>query len=73
MVGSFGSESLQGGHELRLHDETIQALFGLGLRLEYCIALIDESPEAAKASLDTTISDLSILIGELRGRIDDIK
>lgn len=60
-------------HELHLHDETIQALFGIGLRLEYCITLVDEAPEQAKLSLDATISDLGDLIAELRGRIDHIK
>lgn len=62
-----------GGHELHLHDETIQALFGLGLRIEYCIALFDESPDQAKAGLDSTITDLGVLIAELRARIDNIK
>lgn len=66
-------EPPQDGHDLHLYDETIQALFGIGLRLEYCIALVDEAPEQAKLSLDATISDLGILIAELRGRIDHIK
>jgi signal transduction histidine kinase len=59
--------------ELKLHDETIQALFGIGLRIEYCIALVDDSPDQAKASLDGTISDLSELISDLRDRIDRLK
>jgi len=60
-------------HELTLHDNTIQSLFGIGLRIEYCIALLDESPDQAKAGLDSAITDLGDLIAELRGRIDDIK
>ena len=59
--------------ELKRHDDTIQALFGIGLKIEYCIALFDESPEQAKAGLDATISDLSILISTLRDRIDVLK
>ena len=34
-------------HELKLLDDTIQALFGMGLKIEYCIALFDESPDQA--------------------------
>ena len=60
-------------YELKRHDDTIQALFGIGLKIEYCIALLDESPEQAKAGLDATISDLSTLIEGLRDRIDDLK
>jgi signal transduction histidine kinase len=59
--------------ELKIHDEAIQALFGIGLKIEYCIALFDESPEQAKLGLDTTISDISQLIAHLRERIDDLK
>ena len=59
--------------ELKLHDDTIQALFGIGLKIEYCIALFDESPDQAKAGLDGTISDLSELIEGLRQRIDRLK
>ena len=59
-------------HELKLLDDTIQALFGMGLKIEYCIALFDESPDEAKAGLDAAISGLSDLIVELRGRIDDL-
>jgi len=59
--------------ELDLHDGTIQALFGVGLKLEYCMALVDESPEQAKAGLDAAISNLSDLIETLRSRIHEIR
>jgi hypothetical protein len=58
-------------HELELKDRTIQALFGLGLKLEYCIALIDEAPEQAKLGVDSSITTLSELIGEIRLRLED--
>ncbi|MGE0057258.1 MAG: histidine kinase dimerization/phosphoacceptor domain-containing protein [Dehalococcoidia bacterium] len=61
------------GHELELHDNTIQILFALGLKIEYCQALLDEAPEEAKAGLDNVIAEMSELIADLRGRIDDIK
>ncbi len=59
--------------ELNLHDSTIQTLFALGLKIEYCQALLDDAPEEAKAGLDSVIAEMSALIADLRGRIDDIK
>jgi signal transduction histidine kinase len=55
--------------ELDLHDNTIQALFGLGLKLEYCIQLIDSAPEQVKGGLEGVILNLDALIEQLRGRI----
>lgn len=60
-------------HELVLHDRTIQALFGIGLKLEYCIMLVDESPDQAKDGLDAAIGALTDLIGDLRTRIDTLR
>ena len=62
-----------GNDELELHDDTIQALFGIGLKIEYCIALLEEAPGEARAGLEASIADLSDLIAGLRGRIDDLK
>ena len=59
--------------ELKSHDDTIQALFGIGLKIEYCIELFDMAPDQAKAGLDGTISDLSGLIADLRERIDRLR
>lgn len=47
-------------------DECIQTLYALGLRLEYCIALVDEAPDQAKAGMDSAISSLAALVNELR-------
>jgi signal transduction histidine kinase len=49
-----------------LMDRLIQGLYGLGLKLEYCIALVDESPEQARAGLDAAITDLGEVIDDLR-------
>ena len=49
-----------------LMDRLIQGLYGLGLKLEYCIALIDESPDQARAGLDAAITDLGDTIDDLR-------
>jgi hypothetical protein len=49
-----------------LMDRLIQGLYALGLKLEYCIVLVDESPEQARAGLDAAISDLGDVIDDLR-------
>jgi signal transduction histidine kinase len=49
-----------------IHDNAIQTLYGVGLKLEYCIALMDESPEQAKAGLDATISAIGEMISSIR-------
>ena len=55
--------------ELQLHDNTIQMLFAITLKVEYCLAVIDESPDQAKIGLDHVVTDLSDLITGLRDRI----
>jgi hypothetical protein len=59
--------------ELTLHDETIQTLFGIGLKIEYCMLLFDESPEQAKHGLDGALVQLTELISELHDRIEHIR
>jgi hypothetical protein len=58
-----------GAVELQLHDNTIQMLFAISLKLEYCRAVADESPAQVKAGLDHVVSDLDNLISGLRDRI----
>jgi signal transduction histidine kinase len=59
--------------ELKLHDDTIQMLFAISLKLEYCLAVIDESPEQTKAGLNHVVADLDGLITDLRDRIYEIQ
>jgi len=57
-------------YELALHDSTIQNLFGLGLRLEICRALIEEdAPDEAQHALNATIASLDHVIETIRDRI----
>ena len=58
--------------EVQLHDDTIQALFGAGLRLEIAQDLIDEAPEEAHKALDSAIDGLVLLIDDLRSRIESL-
>lgn len=68
----MSEQSALSTRELELHDGTIQALYGVGLKIEYCMSLVDESPEQAKAGLDAAIGSLSELIVTLRERIHDV-
>ena len=56
-----------------LMDRLIQGLYGLGLKLEYCIALVDESPDQARAGLDAAISDLGDVIDDLRRHLPNAR
>jgi signal transduction histidine kinase len=62
-----------GDEELKLHDDTIQMLFAISLKVEYCLEVIDESPKQAKTGLEHIVADLSDLIFGLRERIYDLK
>jgi len=59
--------------DIALHDGLIQSIYGVGLKLEYCISLVDESPEQAKAGLEAAIIGLSDVIVQIRSRIYEIQ
>ena len=67
-----GQQASAEDRELGLHDETIQALFGIGLKLEYCADVVDSSPDQVKQALEGIILSLNDLIEDLRGRIYEI-
>ena len=62
------SERADFDDEFESHDQTIQALYGIGLKLEYCIDLVNESPNDARAALDSAISGLGEVIIDIRRR-----
>jgi hypothetical protein len=55
--------------QAELLERTIQGLYALGLKLEYCIALVDEAPEQARAGLDAAITNLGEVIDDMRSHI----
>jgi signal transduction histidine kinase len=59
--------------EIDLMDTTIQRLYGLGLKLEYCLTLLDESPEQARDGLDAAVNEVGQLIEPLRRRIQRLR
>jgi hypothetical protein len=50
-------------------DQVIQALYGIGLKLEYSLALVEDGPVQTRAALDSAITDLGDLIDVLRSQV----
>jgi hypothetical protein len=55
--------------EIEFLDNVLQGLFGVGLRLEYCISLLDEAPGQARVGLESVVSRLDELTEPLRVEI----
>ena len=58
--------------DLRLHDETIQALYGVSLRLQAASSLAAESPEVLTSELDKAVRTIDNVIADLRNRIENL-
>lgn len=58
--------------DLKLHDETIQALYGVSLRLQAAVSLVSESPESITGELDKAIRAIDDVIANLRERIEGV-
>ena len=53
-------------------EHLIQGLYALGLKLEYCINLVEESPEQARDGLDSAITGLGEAIDLLRDHMQGL-
>ena len=58
--------------DLKLHDETIQALYGVSLRLQVAAGLVGETPESIAGELDHAVRTIDNVIADLRDRIEDL-
>jgi hypothetical protein len=58
------------GDAIDFLDGLVHGLFGLGLKLEYCVALMDDSPDQAKSGIDAAIGNVGQLIEPLRYEIE---
>jgi signal transduction histidine kinase len=56
-----------------LHDGTIQAIYGVGLKLEDCISRVQSEPDNVRDELDTAIERLNGLIRDIRSYIFDLR
>jgi hypothetical protein len=51
-------------------DRILQNLFGLGLKLEYCLSVLEDSPCQARVGVEGVIEGLSQLAGPIRDEIE---
>jgi len=58
---------------MELHDGTIQALYGVGLRIEDCLERLEAEPQAVREDLDTSIESLNTIIRDIRRYIFDLR
>jgi signal transduction histidine kinase len=56
-----------------LHDNTMQALYGVDLALEYAAGLIDDDPGEAKRRLGETLDIHTRVIQEIRGYVHNLR
>ena len=56
-----------------LHDNTMQALYGVDLALEYAAGLIDDKPGEAKRRLEETLDIHSRIIKDIRGYVHNLR
>lgn len=58
---------------MELHDGTIQAIYGVGLKLEDCIQRVKTEPDTVEGELDQAIEGLNRVIREIRNYIFDLR
>ena len=56
-----------------LHDGTIQAIYGVGLKLEDCISRVQSEPDEVRDELDNAIERLNGIIRDIRSYIFDLR
>jgi signal transduction histidine kinase len=54
------------------HDGTIQTLYAIALKLEYCLEVIDQAPEQVKAALRDIVAEIDEYNDNLRSRIREL-
>jgi hypothetical protein len=57
--------------DLRLHDETIQALYGVSLRLQAAVDLTNDSSDI-RDELEHAVTTIDNVIAGLRERLEDV-
>jgi len=67
--GRSDSDGVYLDTEIEFLDHILQGLFGLGLKLEYCLSVLDDSPDQAKMSLEGIVSGFDDLAEPLREEI----
>jgi signal transduction histidine kinase len=56
-------------HDIEFLDRILQDLFGMGLKLEYCLSVLDDAPAQAKTGMEDVVTDLDQLVEPIRAEI----
>ena len=55
--------------DIEFLDRILQDLFGMGLKLEYCLAVLDDTPAEARNGIEDVVSTLGDMAEPIRMRI----
>jgi hypothetical protein len=55
--------------DIEFLDRILQDLFGLGLKLEYCLSVLDETPAQARVGMEDVVSGLEEMVDPIRAQI----
>ena len=75
---SFQSDSSKVPDRLSIRDidfldHILQDLFGMGLKLQYCLAVLDDTPAEARDGIEDVVSSLSDMAEPIRMRIHKLQ
>jgi hypothetical protein len=56
-------------HDVELLDRVLQNLFGLGLKLEYCLSVLDDAPAQARSGMEGVLTGLDEMAEPIRDEI----
>jgi hypothetical protein len=57
--------------DIEFLDRVLQNLFGLGLKLEYCLSVLDDAPAQARAGMEGVLSGLDEMAEPIREEIQN--
>ena len=58
--------------DIEFLDRILQDLFGLGLKLEYCLSVLDDAPAQARLGMEGVVSGLGDLAEPIRDEIQKL-
>lgn len=68
-LGSGNASDHLSEKDIEFLDHLLQDLFGVGLKLEYCLSVIDDAPSQARTGLKDVVSSLDDMVEPIRARI----
>jgi hypothetical protein len=72
MSGRPGVGASGGGlneYDIQFLDRILQDLFGVGLKLEYCLSVLEDAPAQARTGMEDVVTDLDQLVEPIRDEI----